>query len=73
MSKTFNDPIDVHFTCCECGESFTVTVEYSDLLKWHNREAHLQDCFPYLSAGERELFLSRICDKCFKKLFGERE
>ena len=68
-THTFADPIQVTFTCAMCRKEITLTVEYDDLRKWTRREAHVQDCFPYLSPADRELFLSQICGDCYDKLF----
>lgn len=66
---TFATPVEVSFTCSICRKTVTVTVEAEDLERWKRRETYIQDIFPYLSAGERELFLSGICPKCYDNLF----
>lgn len=69
-------PIEVQFTCKECGKEIKVSVEFDDLLRWNLRDYEpisIQKCFPYLSAGERELFLTEICDTCYHKMFFEEE
>lgn len=66
---TFANPVEVDFVCKICHKTVTVTVEAEDLDRWNRRETNIQDIFPYLSAGERELFLSRICPECYDDLF----
>ena len=66
---TFANPVEVDFVCTICHETVTVTVEAEDLERWKRRETNIQDIFPYLSAGERELFLSGICPECYDNLF----
>lgn len=66
---TFANPFEVDFVCTICRKTVTVTVEAEDLERWKRREANIQDIFPYLSGGERELFLSRICPECYDDLF----
>lgn len=66
---TFVNPVEVDFVCTICHETVTVTVEAEDLERWKRRETNIQDIFPYLSAGERELFLSGICPECYDDLF----
>lgn len=65
----FKQPVTITFCCTECGKNVQVTVEREHLQKWNDRKDHTQNCFPYLSPGERELFLSGICDECFNKIF----
>lgn len=60
--------------CRECGTKVQLRVYEKDYEEWYKRRfaenpRHIQDIFPYLSAGEREMFLTRICDECFKKIF----
>ena len=69
--QKFENPVKLNFTCTECGKTVEVTVEQEDLEKWQKREDHIQNCFPYLSPGERELFLSGLCDDCFNEIFAE--
>jgi hypothetical protein len=47
-------------------------VSNHDLKRWEGGEL-IQDAMPYLSAGERELLISGICETCFDKIFGSEE
>ena len=66
---TFTNPFEVDFVCRICHKNVTVTVEAKDLERWKRRKTNIQDIFPYLSARERELFLSGICPDCYDDLF----
>lgn len=66
---TFANPFEVDFVCKICHAIVTVTVEAEDFERWKRRETNIQNIFPYLSGGERELFLSGICPECYDDLF----
>lgn len=65
--------IPLSFTCKSCNKDFTVYVYEEDYNKFINGKELIQDCFPYLSDGERELFISGLCDDCFNQLFNEED
>jgi hypothetical protein len=74
-TETYHDGHWYHFQseCTQCHKVFQVSVKGEDLFKYHNNMGLLQDLFPYLTAGERELlFQSNICSSCFDKLFEEK-
>ncbi len=68
QGHTFRQPVKLPFTCRICGKTVWVTAEADDIRKWNTRKTHIQDCFPYLSPAQRELFLSGICGECWDKL-----
>lgn len=70
-THSFKNPVQVRISCVECGRTFELTVESDDLRAWNRRDRHIQDCFPYLTPAQRELFLSRLCGDCFEALFKE--
>jgi hypothetical protein len=47
-------------------------VEPDDYFAWKDGKL-IQEAFPYLSAGQRELLISNTCEKCWEKLFGDGE
>jgi hypothetical protein len=59
--------------CCVCKKWHVLRIDLEDL-KRHNKGVLVQDAFadrrgrPYLSATERELFLSECCDSCWHLL-----
>ncbi len=55
-------------TCPMCGESAEFTVTEESYQRYLDGD-FIQDCFPDMSAGDRERFLTGICDKCWKKIF----
>lgn len=60
-------------TCIECGERHLVYVDPTDLVLWMDKKGLIQDLMPYLSDEERELLISKTCNKCFNKLFPPEE
>jgi hypothetical protein len=54
------------------GRPFSVTVQLSDANEWLNGGL-IQNCFPYLSADERELLMTGIDGEMWDEMFGEDE
>ncbi len=52
------------------GKPFVVNVNVADMNRWLNGGL-IQDCFPYLSASDRELCMSGIDDDHWNSIFGE--
>jgi hypothetical protein len=44
-------------------------VNSKDLSDWKSEKKYIQDAMPYLSAGEREILISKTCGECFDKMF----
>jgi len=55
--------------CNNCGHLFIINVNKEDFNKYMRHEEYIQDALPYLTAGERELILSKTCDDCYNKMF----
>ena len=55
--------------CKYCKKKITVNVDENKYNSWKNGEGFIQDIMPELSAGEREILISRTCDSCFDKIF----
>ena len=56
-------------TCRLCGKLVEMLVNPKDLSDWKSEKKYIQDAMPYLSAGEREILISKTCDECFDKMF----
>jgi hypothetical protein len=69
---TAGDKQTVTFTgpCYSCQEPQSVTVAASDAAKFQ-QGGFAQDCFPYLTADQREFLISGICNKCWDDMFKE--
>ena len=56
--------------CCLCKNYSIVSVHQTDFDAWQNTGKFVQDAFPYLSKGDRELLISKTCNKCWQDMFG---
>jgi len=63
-------PMRLSVTCVHCGAEKELYVNSVDIFRWQAGEL-IQNCMPYMSAADRELFISRTCDNCWKNLFGD--
>jgi hypothetical protein len=68
-----DDTIVVSGNCVRCEKQCTVNVRKDDLEKWKAGRGFIQDLMPYLSAGDREFLISRICSDCFDAMFPPEE
>ena len=67
-----NDPLDFELELCantvitkKLYQSMKLTILLGTMGEF------AQDCFPYLTAGQRELMISNTCDDCWNKFFPE--
>lgn len=67
ISDNRNDIADVR--CLHCGRYFTIFYNRQDMVDWLSGSLVIQDAMPYLTPGERELFLSGTCNDCFDAMF----
>ena len=68
-----SEKLIVQVKCHMCRKVHEVTVNAAAFMRWENREGHIQDLMPELSASERELLISQTCSRCFDSLFGGGE
>lgn len=57
--------------CKNCGIVYQIIADSDDVQQWQDGEGYIQDLLSYLSAAEREMMISGICDNCWKEMFGE--
>lgn len=68
----FNDRNDTfHVFCQRCGGEYIIFLNDDDYKIWKSGNSLIQDCLYYLTASEREMIISAVCDKCWKKLYKE--
>ena len=60
--------IQIERVCPMCGKISTVTVTEEGLRAYKAGVKSIQDCFPTLSADDRELIKTGICEKCWEVL-----
>lgn len=63
-----SDEIVLTPECHICGEHQILKVKKSDYFRWNSGEL-IQNCFPYLTADQREVLISGFCGKCFENMF----
>lgn len=57
------------FNCAFCGKTLEVVVKTKGYQEWRSiSRRSIQEIFHYLSKETCELFISGVCDDCFKKL-----
>ena len=63
--------IYIQVPCVICHKNVEIEMtkyEYENFQKWQNGEiSHIQDAIPTVSAENREMFISGICSKCWRK------
>lgn len=64
--------LTLHITCVVCKQPHKIKVDNKDMAKYQNG-AKVQEAFPYLSADDRELIISKTCGRCFDEMFKEPE
>lgn len=67
-NNSTSEKVNVKLTCKHCGYEEVVSVNKSDLNSWISGTM-IQKAMPYLTASQRELFISETCDKCWNNLF----
>jgi len=60
----------VNVSCSHCGSENIIFIDPNDIILWQSGGL-IQNCMPYLTAGERELLISRTCNECWKNMFGD--
>jgi hypothetical protein len=55
--------------CEHCGTYFTIFYNREDMVDWLSGSLPIEDAMPYLTVGERELFISGTCNACFDLMF----
>ena len=63
--------ITLKIKCAYCGTEYNLEVNEADWEKWNQGKCFIQDCFPYLTASDRELIISNTCPKCWDKMWPE--
>lgn len=65
--------VDFKLQCRTCKETNIVSVTQSEINEFNAGIKNIQDCFPKLSAEERELIKTQTCGKCWDKIFPSEE
>lgn len=69
--KDFEGKTYLHvMSCISCEKVSIMVVSEADYMTWQTR-MYVQDAFPYLNAGQREMIINGMHPECFDKLFEE--
>jgi len=72
VTQADNTHADISGPCYSCSKRQTVRITLNDLGRFRRGE-YAQDCFPYLSAADREFLISGICGTCWDEMFANPE
>mgnify|MGYP000858875625 FL=1 len=60
--------------CNVCRETYYLVLDVAQFTEWSGPNSrHIQEVFPTMSAGDRELILSSTCESCFDAMFSEED
>lgn len=74
IEKNYGDHKDLIIECPWCGKTSTIklnvenTKAFDEGVKAYQNGALIQNAFPFLTAGERELLMTGICTKCWESM-----
>ena len=57
--------------CPFCGKVNEIHIDPNVYIEWKFNGRSIQNVAPYMSATEREMLISGICEKCQKEIFQE--
>ena len=69
MSKETITSIAIERICPFCGATSTLHVDSKNWIDYREKKLYVQNAFPHLSAGEREIILTGICLQCQSHVF----
>jgi len=59
----------VQFECDQCDYKEEILIDLDKYVDWKYKGIYIQDTFPDLTAGQRELIKTQICGTCWDKMF----
>lgn len=68
-----SNPTTIEITterCMLCGDNSVLTVDSQKYIDYKQNGVLIQDAFPELDPGTRELIKTGTHDKCWKQMFG---
>lgn len=67
---SLHEGFTVVIECHMCNTEHEIHVSEEDYWRWANRTP-VQIAFPYLTADQREMFISQTCGSCWDAMFGD--
>lgn len=65
--------MEVKVNCTQCNKEYIFDITLEQYKKYISGEDYIQNIFPEISPGLRELFISGICPDCWSKIFPKEE
>ena len=56
--------------CQVCQKEYSIIADRNDMEAWLSGEKYIQDALSYLSAADREMFISETCGVCWAEMYG---
>lgn len=60
---------NVGIECPRCHKVVELPLKEAELLAWNPDETFIQNQFPQLTPGQREMLISGLCEKCWNEIF----
>jgi hypothetical protein len=57
------------FWCISCDKKVNIVASEKQWLSYQEGKVKIQDIFPDLSAGDREILITGMCGDCFDNIF----
>lgn len=64
---------NVGIECPHCHKVIELPIKEEELLAWNPNEQFVQEAFPELTPGQREMLLSGLCEECWNEIFSEED
>lgn len=64
---------NVGIECPHCHKVIKLPIKEEELLAWNPNEQFVQEAFPELTPGQREMLLSGLCEECWNEIFSEED
>jgi len=68
-----DEPVTVPVDCRRCHTIYGIPMKGHQLKRLVRQDGLMENILPHLPAGDRELFISGVCDPCFNNMFPPEE
>ena len=65
--------IKVTTQCPMCGRKHDIVVDAEAYTNWRTGKGLIQECFPDMSAEEREMLITGTCPECWNDMFSDED
>ena len=64
---------NVGIECPRCHKTVELPLKEEELLAWNQNKTFVQNQFPKLTPGQREMLLSGLCEECWNEIFSDED